>query len=61
MKNKVDVIVQARQGSTRLQNKILLSLDSKNNCSLDYIYERISKSKFVNKIIFAIPKKIMNY
>lgn len=64
MKNKVDVIVQARQGSTRLQNKILLSLDSKNNCSLDYIYERISKSKFVNKIIFAIPKKnyeLLNY
>ena len=57
MKNKIDVIVQARQESIRLQNKVLLPLNNEKECSLDFIHSRISKSAYVNKIIFAIPKK----
>jgi len=46
-------VVQARFDSSRLPGKVLLYLDEKNTV-LDFIYKRLSKSKKISKIIFAI-------
>ena len=56
MKKKVDVIVQARSGSTRLDSKVLLSLTKNNFCSIDLIYKRLSLSKYIDRIVFSIPR-----
>lgn len=48
----MDVIVQARMGSTRLPNKILYN--AINDISfLKYFYNRVRKSKKINRIIIA--------
>ncbi len=52
------IIVQARMGSTRLKNKMLLPLAGK---PIIYrIIERLKRVKKVKKIIIAIPKKKQN-
>jgi glutamate-1-semialdehyde 2,1-aminomutase len=55
---KVDVIIQARLGSKRLPGKVLTPIVRYN--SLELIYKRISKSKLINGIFFAIPNNKKN-
>ena len=58
MKYKTHVIIQARLGSTRLPEKVLKKIGNHN--SLELIYKRISQSKLIDDIIFAIPKNKKN-
>jgi len=53
-KLKITAIVQARLNSTRLPGKVLLKIKLKS--ILEIIQARLKESKYVNKIIFAIPK-----
>lgn len=46
-------IVQARMGSKRLPNKMMLYLNG--FPIIEWVYQRLSKSKKVNQVIFAIP------
>ena len=50
---KTAVIVQARLGSTRLPRKVLKKINGKT--LIEIIYARLSKTKFVDQIIFSIP------
>ncbi len=54
----IHVIIQARLGSTRLPGKVLKQIGKYN--SLQLIYKRVKKSKYVNGIFFAIPKNKKN-
>ena len=60
MKKKINIyaFVQARQTSKRLPNKIFLKLNK--ITILKNIYLRLKKSKFLNGIIFLIPKNSKN-
>lgn len=49
-----NVLIQARTGSTRLPGKILKELCGKPIAS--WIFERLSKCKSVQKVIFCIPE-----
>ena len=53
---RIAAIIQARINSSRLPGKILKTLYSDLN-SIDLIQLRLSKSKYINKIIFAVPQK----
>ena len=57
-KKRILVIVQARMESTRLPGKVLLDLAGKP--VLQWIIERISNSKYVDKTVIAIPKTLQN-
>ena len=48
-------IVQARLTSTRLPNKILRILGNSGKSLLEHVYERLSASEHIDKIMFAIP------
>jgi len=48
----IGCIVQARVGSTRLPQKILLNLD-KNNSTLFYVINQLENCKKINKIVIA--------
>ena len=48
---KVLAIVQARMGSKRLPGKVLLKINKKT--IIEIILDRLSKSKLINKIVFA--------
>ena len=50
---KTSIIIQARLGSKRLPNKVLKKIN--NTSILEIIFERLSKSKRADDIIFAIP------
>lgn len=52
---KVVCIIQARTGSTRLPNKVLLPVYNKKTL-LDMVFERVAKAKSIAQIIFAIPE-----
>jgi spore coat polysaccharide biosynthesis protein SpsF (cytidylyltransferase family) len=56
---RVGCIVQARQTSKRLPNKILKKIENKT--IIEHIYKRLKKIKKVDKIIFAIPKNSKNF
>ena len=58
MRYKIHVIVQARLESKRFPEKILKPIGKYN--SLELIYNRVSQSKEINDIIFAIPKNKKN-
>lgn len=64
---KIIAIIQARLGSSRLPNKVLLPLSSDNNNTiLSQIFHQIDKVKEVNKIVLAtstskINNKLHNY
>ena len=58
MKLKTHIIIQARLGSRRFPEKILKSIGRYN--SLELIFKRVSQSKEVNDIIFAIPQNKQN-
>lgn len=52
----ISVIIQAREDSTRLPNKIFKKIiDSENSLSL--ILKRLSKSKKINKVVIAVPNQ----
>ena len=51
---KLIVIIQARSGSTRFKNKVLLEVHGKP--LIWYVVRQIKKSKKVKKIVVAIPK-----
>lgn len=48
------IIVQARCGSTRLPNKVLLDLHGKK--LIEWIYWRLSRCKLATHLIFAVPQ-----
>ena len=47
----IAAIIQARMGSSRLPNKVLMDIDGKP--SLKYMIDRVAKSKYIEKIIVA--------
>ncbi len=51
-------IVQARLDSSRLPKKVLLKINKKH--IFEIVYKRLKKSKFLKKIIFAIPNDKKN-
>jgi len=51
-------IVQARLNSNRLPNKVLMEINKKT--ILELVYKRLKKSKYIKKIIFAIPNDKKN-
>lgn len=51
MKDKIIAIIQARVGSTRLPNKVLLDLEGKT--VLERVVERVKKSELVSDVIVA--------
>ena len=53
---KTVCIIQARTGSTRLPDKILLKIKGKS--ILEIVIDRLKKSKKINQIILATTKKI---
>ena len=57
-KKKIDVIIQARLTSSRLPAKVLKKIGSKT--ILEIMHDRLSFSKKINKIIFAIPDNKKN-
>lgn len=54
-KKTINVIIQARMGSTRFPEKVLKKLGNKK--VLDHVYDRVNKSKIVDKIIVATSTK----
>ncbi len=57
-KLQTHIIIQARLGSKRFPEKVLKPIGKFN--SIELIYKRVSKSKEVDDIIFAIPKNKQN-
>ena len=55
MKKKITAIVQARVGSSRLPGKVLKKINKKETILL--LLQRLSRSKNIEDIIVAIPKK----
>lgn len=49
-------IVQARLTSTRLPNKVLMALGDSGLTLLEHVYNRLIKSKYIDKVVFAIPE-----
>ncbi len=47
----IAAIIQARMGSSRLPNKVLMEIDGKT--SLKFMIDRVTKSKYTEKIIIA--------
>ena len=48
---KILTIIQARMGSTRLPNKVLMDLAGKSN--LERVVERVQKSQYITDIVVA--------
>ena len=57
-RKKIHVIIQARQESTRLPNKVLKIINKKT--IIKTLFDRLKCSKLVDEIIFAIPKNNKN-
>ena len=57
IKNKVNflVTIEARMNSTRLPGKVCMQLE-KSKTVLEFLIDRVKKSKFVNKILIATTK-----
>ena len=56
--NNIDIIVQARIGSSRLPGKVMKYLEDK--IVLDHVIERLKKSKYVRNIIICTSTKIQD-
>lgn len=52
---KIGVIIQARTGSTRLPNKVLMNIEGKT--VLEHVVNRVKKSKLIDEIIIATTIK----
>ncbi len=57
---KTICVVQARLTSSRLPNKVLMCLGDSGKTVLEHVYERLSLSQRIDKIIFAIPDSKLN-
>lgn len=53
-------VVQARLTSSRLPNKVLRTLGESNLSILEHVYQRLNKSRYIDKVVFAIPDSAMN-
>lgn len=53
-------VVQARLTSSRLPNKVLMTLGESNLSILEHVYLRLNKSRYIDKVVFAIPDSSMN-
>ena len=53
MANKIVAIIQARLTSTRFPNKIIQKFD--NRTLIEFLVNRVKKSKEINQIVVAIP------
>lgn len=53
--NKVKIFIQARTGSTRLPNKVLMKVMGKS--ILEYVIERAGKARGIEQVIVATSKK----
>ena len=58
MKKRVICIIQARLGSTRLPGKIFKNI--KGNKIIHLLFQRLKKSKLIDKIVIAIPNTKKN-
>ena len=56
--NNIDIIVQARIGSSRLPGKVMKYLEDK--IVLDHVIERLQKSKYVQNVIICTSNKIQD-
>lgn len=52
----IGAIIQARMGSTRLPNKVMYDIEDKK--LLQYCIERISMSKYIDKVVVATTEEI---
>ena len=50
----ISAIIQAREDSSRLPNKVLKKIVNNEN-SISLIIKRLNKSKYIKKIIVAVP------
>lgn len=57
---KILCVVQARLTSSRLPNKVLMTLGESNLSILEHVYQRLNKSRYIDKVVFAIPDSAMN-
>ena len=57
---KVLCVVQARLTSSRLPNKVLMTLGDSELSILEHVYKRLNMSKHIDKVVFAIPDSAMN-
>lgn len=53
-------IIQARLTSSRLPNKVFARLAGSNKTVLEHVYNRLTLSKLIDKVIFAIPDTQLN-
>ena len=56
--NNIHIIIQARIGSTRLPNKMILKI--KNKTIIEIMLDRLKMSKYSKNIIVAIPRNKKN-
>ena len=52
---KVLCIVQARLTSSRLPDKVVMPLGKAGKTIAEHVYERLSQSRMIEKVVFAIP------
>ena len=57
---KILCIVQARLTSSRLPNKVFAKLNGSNKTVLEHVNNRLSLSKLIDKVVFAIPETSLN-
>ena len=57
---KVLCVVQARLTSSRLPNKVLMPLGDSKLSILEHVNQRLNMSKYIDKVVFAIPDSAMN-
>lgn len=53
-------IVQARLTSSRLPNKVLMTLGDSNKTVLEHVNERLRMSHLIDEVVFAIPDTDLN-
>ena len=53
-------IVQARLTSSRLPNKVLMPLGDSQLSILEHVFQRLSKSRHIDQVVFAIPDSPLN-
>lgn len=53
-------IVQARLTSSRLPNKVLMTLGDSKQSILEHVYCRLRMSRYIDRVIFAIPDTSLN-
>ena len=58
VEKSLDCLIQARLTSSRLPNKVMKIINGKK--IIDIIFDRVSRSKSLRKIIFVIPSNKKN-